>query len=191
MPRSNILDNIAFRIALLDTTQKTSVIALKYNISVSHARALRMRYGRPHVDSVNYDTVASKRWQDDKAFVHDVRTLRLKEVLAKYPYSMSSVMKMRHQLGVAKRQILQSKAFLNAVKTQPLAEVAAKFRLGTTVVSKYRRTHNVARIVSKALRNNPQFIEDVRSDRRAVDVADHWGCTAAYVRMMRKELEAK
>ncbi len=189
MPRSNILDNAAFRIAILDTTQKTAVIALKYNVSVSHVRALRARYGRPHVDSANYDTVVSKRWQDDKALVHDIRTLRAQEVVAKYGYGLSSVVEMRRQLGVTKRQILRSTAFLNAVKTQPLAEVAAKFHLGTSVVSKHRRKHGVARIVSKALRNNPAFIEDVRSDRTARDVADHWGCTDAYVRMMRKELK--
>jgi len=191
MPRSNILDNIAFRIALLDTTQKTAVIALKYNISVSHARALRMRYGRPHIDAKNYDSVLSRRWQDDKALVHDVRTLRAQEVVAKYGYGLSSVVEMRRQLGVTKRQILRSAAFLNAIKTQPLAEVATKFHLGMTVVSKYRRRHGVARIVARALRNNPAFIEDVRSGRRARDVADHWGCSDAYVRMMRKELEVK
>jgi hypothetical protein len=57
------------------------------------------------------------------------------------------------------------------------------------VVSKYRRRHGVARIVAKALRNNSAFIEDVRSGRRAKDVADHWGCSDAYVRMMRREVK--
>ena len=188
MPRSSILDNAAFRIAILDITQKTSVIALKYNLSVSYCRALRMRYGRPHTDAAHYDTVASKRWQDDKALVNDVRTLRAQEVMAKHGYGLSSVIEMRRQLGVTKRQILQSKAFKDAVKTRPITEVAAMFHLGMSVVSKYRAKLGVAKVFRKALRNNPAFIKDVRSDRRVVDVAGQWGCSSAYVSMLRKEL---
>ncbi|NBU65751.1 MAG: hypothetical protein EBS29_14800 [Chloroflexia bacterium] len=65
------------------------------------------------------------------------------------------------------------------------------FGLGHTVIAKHRRKYHVARIVSRALRNNPTFIDDVQSGRRAKDIAGQWGCTAAYVRMMRKELGVK
>jgi predicted nucleic acid-binding protein len=184
---TSILDNASFRIALLDTTQKTAVIALKYNISASHARALRMRYGRPHMDAKNYDSVVSRRWQDDKALVHDVRTLRAQEVVAKHGYGLSSVVEMRRQLGVTKRQILRSRQFKNAVKTLPLAEVARLFRLGISVVSKYRVRFGVAKTKGNALRYNPTFMTAVHGDGLARDIADDYGCTAAYVQLLRRE----
>ena len=53
----SIMDNIAFRIAILDTTKKTAVIALDYGISVSRCRALRASHGRPYVYAAHYDTV--------------------------------------------------------------------------------------------------------------------------------------
>jgi hypothetical protein len=183
----SILDDIAFRIALLDTTKKTAEIALAYHVSVSHVRALRAKHGRPYVRSAHYDTVMSRKWQDDKALVHDVRTMRVKEVMRKHRYSMSSVIEMRRQLGIGKQQILCSKAFLHAVKTRSPNDVAAMFGLGLSVVSKHRVRLGVAKVFRNALRNNPKFIEDVRSDRRAADVAGDWRCTAAYVSMIRRE----
>jgi hypothetical protein len=37
------MDDIAFRIAILDTTKKTAEIALAYHVSVSHVRTLRAK----------------------------------------------------------------------------------------------------------------------------------------------------
>jgi hypothetical protein len=181
------MDDISFRIAILDPTKKTAEIALAYHFSVSHVRTLRAKHGRPYVRSTHYDTVASRKWQDNTELVHDVRTMRVKEVTRKHRYAMSSVIEMRRQLGIAKQQILRSKKFQHAVKTKAPAEVAAMFGLGLSVVSKHRVKLGVAKVFCNALRNNPKFIEDVRSDRRAVDVAGHWGCTAAYVSMIRRE----
>jgi hypothetical protein len=187
MPRSNILDNAAFRIAILDTTKKTAVIALDYGISRSYCRALRASHGRPYVYAAHYDTVKSRRWQDNKALLHDVRTLRVKEVMKKYDYGMDSVIEMRRQLGISKPQILRSKAFHVAVKTLPLAEVARLFRLGLSVVSKYRVRFGVARAKDNALRYNPKFLTVVHGEGSARDIADDWGCTAAYVQLLRRE----
>jgi transposase len=184
---TSILDDIAFRIAILDTTKKTAEIALAYHVSTSHVRTLRAKHGRPYVRSVHYDTVASRRWQRNAELVHDVRTLRVKEVMRKHRYSMSSVIEMRRQLGIAKQQILKSKEFRHAVKTRSITEVATMFGLGLSVVSKHRVKLGVARTADNALRNNPKFMAAVQSDRRAVDVAGHWGCTAAYVSMIRRE----
>ena len=39
----SIMDDIAFRIAILDTTKKTAEIALAYHVSVSHVRTLRAK----------------------------------------------------------------------------------------------------------------------------------------------------
>ena len=141
----SILDDIAFRIAILDTTKKTAEIALAYHVSVSHVRTLRAKHGRPYVRSAHYDTVVSRKWQSNAELVHDVRTMRVKEVMRKHRYCMSSVIEMRRQLGIAKQQILRSKEFRHAVKTRSCDEVAAMFGLGLSVVSKYRVRFGVAK----------------------------------------------
>jgi uncharacterized protein (UPF0210 family) len=182
-----IMDNIAFRIALLDTTKKTAVIALDYGISVSRCRTLRASHGRPYIYAAHYDTVKSRRWQDNKALVHDVRTMRVKEVMAKHSYSMSSVIEMRRQLGIAKQQILRSKEFQKAVKTRSPDEVAAMFGLGLSVVSKHRVRLGVAKVYRNALRNNPKFMTAVHGKGSARGIANEWGCTAAYVQLLRRE----
>jgi hypothetical protein len=184
---TGILDNIAFRIAILDTTKKTAVIALDYGISVSRCRALRASHGRPYVYAAHYDTVKSRRWQDNKALLHDVRTLRVKEVMKKYDYGMDSVIEMRRQLGISKPQILRSPQFAAAVKTMPVAEVARLFRLGMSVVSKYRVRFGVAKTKGKALRYNPKFMTAVYGEGSAQRIADDYGCTAAYVQLLRRE----
>ena len=182
----SIMNDISFRLAVLNTTKKTAEIALAYHVSVSHVRTLRAKHGRPYVRFVHYDTVVSRKWQRNAELVHDVRTMRVKEVMRKHRYSMSSVIEMRRQLGVGKQQILRSKEYLLfAVKTRSITEVATMFGLGLSVVSKHRVKLGVAKVFRNALRNNPKFIEDVRSDRRAVDVARQWGCSAAYVSMIR------
>jgi hypothetical protein len=183
----SIMDNIAFRIALLDTTKKTSVIALDYGISVSRCRTLRASHGRPYVYATHYDTVKSRRWQDNKALLHDVRTLRVKEVMKKYDYGMDSVIEMRRQLGISKPQILRSAQFKQAVKTLPVAEVARLFRLGMSVVSKYRVRFGVAKTAAKALCNNLKFMTAVHGDGSAQHIADRYGCSAAYVHLLRRK----
>jgi hypothetical protein len=185
----SIMNDIGFRISILDTTRKTAEIATAYHVSVSHVRTLRAKHGRPYVRSAHYDTVASRKWKSNAELVHDVRTMRVKEVMAKHHYCMSSVIEMRRQLGIAKQQILRSKEFRHAVKTKAPGEVAAMFGLGLSVVSKHRVRLGVAKVFRNALRNNPKFIDDVRSDRRAVDIAGHWGCSAAYVSMIRREVK--
>ena len=183
----SIMNDIAFRIALLDTTRKTAEIAAAYHVSVSHVRALRAKHGRPYVRSAHYDTVASRKWQANKALVHDVRTMRVKEVMAKHHYSMSSVIEMRRQLGIAKQQILRSKEFQKAVKTRSSNEVAAMFGLGLSVVSKHRVRLGVAKVFRNALRNNPKFMTAVHGKGSARGIANDWGCTAAYVQLLRRE----
>ena len=183
----SIMDDIAFRIAILDTAKKTAEIALAYHVSVSHVRTLRAKHGRPYVRSAHYDTVASRKWQANKELVHDVRTMRVKEVMRKHRYCMSSVIEMRRQLGIAKQQILHSKEFRHAVKTRSCDEVAAMFGLGLSVVSKHRVKLGVARTADNALRNNPKFMTAVHGEGSARDIADDYGCTAAYVQLLRRE----
>ena len=190
MPRSSILDNPGFRIAILDVTRKTAEIALSYNISESRCRTLRQSHGRPCNHNMPYGVVTSKRWMDNADWVHDVRTLRCKELIAKYGWSMASCVEMRRQLGVGKQQILKSKAFREAVKTRSTDEVAAMFGLGTSVVSKYRRRLGVAKTAKRWFINRHGFIDALRSDRKAADIAKDFGCTAAYVRLLRRR-EAK
>jgi hypothetical protein len=184
---TSILDNAAFRIAILDTTKKTAVIALDYGISVSYCRGLRASHGRPYVYAAHYNTVKSRRWQDNKALLNDVRTLRVKEVMKKYDYGMDSVIEMRRQLGISKPQILRSRQFKDAVKTLPPAEVARLFRLGLSVVSKYRVRFGVAKTKDNALRYNPKFLTAVHGEGSAQRIADDYGCTAAYVQLLRRE----
>ena len=183
----SIMDDIAFRIAILDTTKKTAEIALAYHVSVSHVRTLRAKHGRPYVRSAHYDTVVSGKWQANKELVDDVRTMRVKEVMRKHRYCMSSVIEMRRQLGIAKQQILRSKEFRHAVKTKAPAEVATMFGLGLSVVSKHRVKLGVARTARNALRNNPTFMTAVYGEGSARDIADDYGCTAAYVQLLRRE----
>jgi hypothetical protein len=184
---TSILDNIAFRIAILDSTKKTAVIALDYGISRSHCRALRASHGRGYVYAMHYGTVRSRRWMDDKNLVNDVRTMRVKEVMKKYDYGIDSIVEMRRQLGISKPQILRSRQFKDAVKTLPPAEVARLFRLGLSVVSKYRVRFGVARMKDNALRYNPKFMTAVYGDRPAQHIADDYGCSAAYVQLLRRE----
>lgn len=183
----SIMNDIAFRIAILDTTKKTAEIATAYHVSTSHVRTLRAKHGRPYVRSTHYDTVASRKWQANKALLHDVRTMRVKEVMAKHRYCMSSVIEMRRQLGIAKQQILRSKEFQNAVKTRTINEVAAMFGLGMSVVSKYRVRFGVAKVFRNALRHNPAFMTAVHGEGSARGIADDYGCTAAYVQLLRRE----
>ena len=186
----SIMNDIGFRIALLDTTKKTAEIAAVYHVSTSHVRTLRAKHGRPYVRSAHYDTVVSRKWQANKTLVHDVRTMRVKEVMAKHHYCMSSVIEMRRQLGIAKQQILRSAEFQKAVKTKASDEVAAMFGLGLSVVSKYRVRFGVARVVRNALRYNTKFLTAVHGEGSARSIANQWGCTAAYVQLLRREAKA-
>ena len=183
---TGILDNAGFRIAILDVNRKTAEIALSYGISQSRCRTLRQSHGRPCNHQMPRGCVTSKRWMDNKDWVVDVRTLRIKELMAKHGWSMTSCIEMRRQLGVGKQQILKSKAFREAVKTRSTAEVAAMFGLGLSVVSKYRIRFGVARRRNDALSHNRAFMKAVRSDRQAKDIAKDFGCSDAYVRMLRK-----
>ena len=187
---TSILDNAGFRIAILDVTRKTAEIALSYNISESRCRQLRQSHGRPCNHQMQHGIVMSRRWMDNKDWVSDVRTLRVKELTAKYGWSMASCVEMRRQLGVGKQQILKSKAFREAVKTRSTAEVAAMFGLGLSVVSKYRIRFGVGKRRKDALIHDRAFMKAVRSDRQASDIAQSFGCTDTYVRMLRKA-EAK
>jgi hypothetical protein len=102
---------------------------------------------------------------------------------------MSSVVEMRRQLGIAKQQILNSKEFRHAVKTRSCDEVATMFGLGLSVVSKHRVKLGVARTADNALRNNPTFMTAVYGEGSAGAIADEYGCTAAYVHLLRREAE--
>ena len=187
---TSILDNAGFRIAILDVTRKTAEIALSYNISESRCRQLRQSHGRPCNHQMQHGIVMSKRWMDNKDWVHDVRTLRCKELMAKHGWSMPSCVEMRRQLGVGKQQILKSKAFREAVKSRTTAEVAAMFGLGLSVVSKYRIRFGVAKKRTAALIYDRAFMKAVRSGRQASDIAKDFGCSDTYVRILRKR-EAK
>ena len=183
---TGILDNAGFRIAILDVNRKTAEIALSYGISQSRCRTLRQSHGRPCNHQMPRGCVTSKRWMDNASWVVDVRTLRIKELMAKHGWSMTSCIEMRRQLGVGKQQILKSKAFREAVKTRSTAEVATMFGLGHSVVSKYRIRFGVARRRNDALSHNRAFMKAVRSDRQASDIAKDFGCSPNYVRMLRK-----
>ena len=183
---TGILDNAGFRIAILDVTRKTAEIALSYGMSESRVRQLRQSHGRPCNHNMRYGVVTSRRWMDNKDWVNDVRTLRCKELMAKHGWSMPSCVEMRRQLGVGKQQILKSKAFREAVKTRSTDEVAAMFGLGLSVVSKYRIRFGVGRRRNDALIHNHDFMKAVRSDRQAKDIAERFGCSDTYVRMLRK-----
>ena len=187
---TSILDNAGFRIAILDVNRKTAEIALSYGISESRCRTLRQTHGRPCNHQMPRGCVTSKRWMDNKDWVVDVRTLRVKELMAKHGWSMPSCVEMRRQLGVGKQQILKSKAFREAVKTRSIAEVATMFGLGHSVVSKYRIRFGVGKRRNDALIHNDDFMKAVRSDRQATDIAKSFGCSPNYVRMLRKA-EAK
>ena len=183
---TSILDNAGFRIAILDVNRKTAEIALSYNISESRCRQLRQSHGRPCNHNMPYGVVTSKRWMDNADWVHDVRTLRCKELMAKHGWSMPSCVEMRRQLGVGKQQILKSKAFREAVKTRSTAEVAAMFGLGLSVVSKYRIRFGVAKKRTASLIYDRAFMKAVRSGRQASDIAKDFGCSDTYVRILRK-----
>jgi hypothetical protein len=123
---------------------------------------------------------------DNADWVVDVRTLRVKELMAKHGWSMTSCIEMRRQLGVGKQQILKSKAFREAVKTRSTDEVAAMFGLGLSVVSKYRIRFGVAKQRRASLVYDRAFMKAIRSDRQATDIAKDFGCSPNYVRMLRK-----
>lgn len=183
---TSILNNAGFRIAILDVTRKTAEIAVSYGISESRCRQLRQSHGRPCNHQLPHGIVMSRRWMDNVHWVSDVRTLRVKELMAKYGWSSASCVEMRRQLGVGKQQILKSKAFREAVKSHSTAEVAAMFGLGLSVVSKYRIRFGVAKKRTASLIYNRAFMKAVRSDRMASDVAKDFGCTDTYVRIIRQ-----
>jgi len=45
----------------------------------------------------------------------------------------------------------------------------------------------VAKVFRNALRNNPKFMTAVHGEGSARGIADDWGCSAAYVSMIRRE----
>jgi hypothetical protein len=61
------------------------------------------------------------------------------------------------------------------------------FGLGHSVVSKYRVRFGVAKTKGNALRYNPKFMTAVYGEGSARDIADEYGCTAAYVHLLRRE----
>ena len=189
MPRSNILNNPGFRIAILDVNRKTAEIALSYGIAESHCRTLRRQYGRPCANYLPHGYVSSGRWQRNLALVHDVRTLRVKELMAKYNCSMPSVCTMRAQLGITVPQVIQSKEFIDAVKTKSVKEVMGLFGISQAIVVRERRRLGVFK-PSMRLSRNPKFIKDCLS-KATRDVVKKWRCTDAYVRTIRAQVRRR
>lgn len=191
MPRSNILDNPGFRIAILDVNRKTAEIALSYGIAESHCRALRARYGRRWKYTVSYGVVASKTWMQNPHIVSDVRNLLLKEVMAKYGWSNETVSKMRRELGVAKGDLFRSKEFHDAIKNHTTKEVAEIFGISLPTVCKFRKRFRVARIGAKVFRHRPALKKALQSRRTSTDIAKEFGCSSSYIRALRKEMKEK
>jgi len=48
----------------------------------------------------------------------------------------------------------------------------------------------VARTADNVLRNNPKFMTAVHGEGSARDIADDYGCTAAYVQLLRREAKS-
>jgi len=191
MPRSNILDNPGFRIAILDVNRKTAEIALSYGISESHCRALRARYGRRWIYTESYGIIPSKRWLDNPDIVSDVRTLRVKEMMDKYGWSNETITEMRRELGIMYKQIVNSKAFHDAIKTHTPKEVAAIFGVSLPTVCKFRKKLRVARTGVRVFRHQPAFKKALRSRRSSTDIAKEFGCSSAWVRKLRIEMKGK
>lgn len=185
MTRSSILDNPGFRIAILDVTRKTAEIALSYGIAESYCRTLRRYWGRPCQNYLPYGYVSSGDWRRNLALVHDVRTLRVKELMAKYHCSMPSVCTMRAQLGITVPQIIQSKEFLTAIKTKSVKEMMELFGISQAIIVRERRRLGVFK-PSMRLSRNPKFINDCLS-KTTRDVVKKWKCTGAYVRQIRMD----
>lgn len=188
MPRSSILDNPGFRIAILDVTRKTAEIALSYGISESHCRTLRAKYGRRWKYTESYGIIPSKRWLDNTDIVSDVRTLFIKEMMAKYGWSVGTITEMRRELGIMYEQIVNSKAFHDAIKTRSPKEVAAMFDVSLPTVSKFRKKLRVARTGVRVFRHQPALKKALRSRRSSTDIAKEFGCSAAWVRKLRLEM---
>jgi ribosomal protein L23 len=146
MPRTQIMDNPAFRIALLDVTLKTAAIAAKFGVSPVRVRELRRKHGRPVSYRLPHGWVSSGKWRRYPEWVNDIRTLRYKEVVAKYGWSETTVSRMRAQLGIGGRRVVKTKEFKTAVKTLLATEVAAIFGVSMSAVAIARRKLKVTRV---------------------------------------------
>jgi hypothetical protein len=160
MPRA--MDNKGLRIALLDTTQKTSAIAIRYGISAGRVRQLRREYGRPYQERLPHGYVSSKRWQSHSEWVTDIQLLRHKEVCAKYGWSVVTVSRMRGQLGIGSRRVVKTTQYRRALKTRPSKEVSAIFNISESAVSVSRRKIGITRAY-KHWRNSKRFVTDIMS----------------------------
>jgi hypothetical protein len=180
-----------FRVAIADKRRKTAEIAATFNISISHCRELRRRYGAPWDQRLTHGYVSEGKWMQNATLLHDVKTMRCKEVVAKYDLAETSVIAMRRQVGVSKAQITRSQDFRHAVKTMLAKDVAAEFRLGISVVLKHRRKLGVNRKPPEFLNRLPAFIHDVTTIYSATEVARKWHCTDTYVHSVRRQIKRR
>jgi ribosomal protein L23 len=164
MTRKQIMDNPAFRIAIIDVTLKTTTIAAKFNMSPERVRQLRRKYGRPVSYRLPHGWVSSGKWRQFSEWVSDIRTMHHKEVIAKYGWSETTVSRMRAQLGIGGRRVVKTKEFKAAVKTRLATEVAAIFGVSMSAVAIARRQMKVTRVYGKYERlNDAQFARDIET----------------------------
>ena len=189
MPRSDISQDMKFRVAIADKRRKSAELAATFGISLSHCRAMRKRYGAPCDHRVAHGYISEGKWMQSAALLHDVKTLRCKEVAQKHGIGESSIMAMRKQIGVSKPQIVRSRDFRHAVKTMKAKDVMALYRLGASVVIKHRRRLGVMTNKDTVLIKKPEFLHDVTTIYSATEVARKWQCTASYVHDVRRRIK--
>lgn len=191
MTRTQIMDNPAFRIALLDDTLKTDAIAAKFGISPERVRELRRSHGRPVSYRLPHGWVSSKKWQQFPDWVHDIRTLRHKEVVAKYGWSEKTVTTMREQLGVGSRRVVKTKEYKNAIKTRLAKEVNAIYGVSLASIAVARRKMKITRAYGKYKRlDNKRFARDIALLSRQ-EIMDKYKISKTAVFYYRKGLEKR
>jgi len=157
-----IMDNPAFRIALLNEEMSSNEIAAKFNISAVRVRELRKKHGRPVAYRLPHGWVTSKKWQQYADWVSDVRALRHKEVVAKYGWSEKTVTTMREQLGVGSRRVVKTKEYKNAIKTRLAKEVNAIYGVSLASIAVARRKMKITRAYGKYKRlDGKRFANDI------------------------------
>jgi len=157
-----IMDNPAFRIALLNEEMSSNAIAAKFNISAVRVRELRKKHGRPVSYRLPHGWVSSKKWQQYVDWVNDIRTLRHKEVVAKYRWSEKTVTTMREQLGVGARRVVKTREYKNAVKTRLAKEVNAIYGVSLASIAVARRKMKVTRDYGNYKRlDSKRFASDI------------------------------
>lgn len=182
-----IMENLLFRIDILNRDLKTQEIADKFYVTYGHAALLRKQYGLPY----NYTPYprgyfSTGKWLDNTDMVFDLYQLSVKEFQAKYDINPTTIAILRKKLKIGSEYLRDNEEFIAAVRNDKSNKrLASRYNTTPQFVANVRRELGINRAL-KYLASNPLFIEDIKNlEYRDGILADRWGVTASYISLWR------